>query len=126
MWKAKIAVIVLILLLTAACAERELKNDTPMEAAETFMSSAIAGDITANAKINHSDDMDFPPQYIIDLANEYDIVDRKPKEIFLGVSSDNARVIIATWKDNNGEEQVWNLKFNKEKDGYYFRSVDIE
>lgn len=124
MRKVKIIVVALILLFTAACSDRSFKNDSPMEAAETFMRSAIAGDITANSKINHSDGL--VPEKVIDLANEYDVVDREPKEIYLGVSEDNDKVIIAIWKDNHGVEQTWKLKFNKEKDGYFFRSIEID
>jgi len=98
------------------------QNDTPMDAAKTFMKSLVDGDVELNSQVNHSDALSFPPQHMIDMANNNELVG-KSMDNFTFSKTDDPKAILVTWKEND-ETEEWVLKFNQEKEGYFFVDLD--
>jgi hypothetical protein len=117
----KVLSIVSLVLMLSACGG--VKNDTPIEAAQTFMKSMVEGDVELNSEVNHSDPFSFPPSHAIEIANNKDLVGRNIDE-FTFEETDDEKVILVTWEDVEGETKDWKLRFNQEKEGYFFVDLD--
>ncbi len=113
---------VAIVLMLTACGG--VKNDSPMDAAETFMKSMVEGDSELNAEINHSNPLSFPPQYMIEKANEQGLVDKKLKDITFEEHESDSNIIVVSWENVEGETKDWELVFIKEKEGYFFKELN--
>jgi hypothetical protein len=109
-----------IALILTACGA---KNETPMSAAKIFMQSVVEGDAELNAKVNHSDLFSFPPDHMMEMANDYDLVGKDLNEFTFEQDPDNERRIVVTWEREDGKELDWGLVFNKEKEGYFFTGM---
>jgi uncharacterized protein YcfL len=80
-----------IAFLLTACG---VKNDTPMNSAQVFMQSVVDGDVELNAKVNHSDEFSFPPDHMMVLANEYDLVGKDLSDFTFEQDPDNERKVV--------------------------------
>ncbi|MBT2692560.1 hypothetical protein [Bacillus sp. ISL-55] len=115
----KILLLTSLIVFLSACGAN---NDTPMEAAKTFMKSLVEGDLELNTEVNHSDLLSYPPFHMIDIANDRNLVGKSLGD-FTFAETDDPKVILVTWEEE-GETKEWKLKFNQEKEGYFFVDKD--
>jgi hypothetical protein len=94
-----------------------MNNSTSMDAAKTLMEAMTKGDRDTIEKLDHASALDYPPSYMITLANETKIVGKSLNDFkFEQVDDRHVRVSF----DSGNQKYRWILTFNKEKDGYYF------
>lgn len=116
-------IITLIALLSVILAACGVKNSTPMDAAETFMTSLVNGDVEANAEINASDMWSFPADHMISLANEWGIVGADVDDFTFEQDSEDSNLVHVLW-EIDGKEKDITLKFIETSDGYLFEELD--
>lgn len=119
---AFISVCIMLCIILTACGGG-IKNDTPVEAAKTLMNGMVEGDRDLIDQINHSDSMSFPTDYMLDLANSWDLVGMDLKDFKFEQDEKKERRVNVMYKDGEGEEQKMTLIFNKEKEGYFFYAL---
>ena len=115
-----ISLIALLLLILAACG---VKNSTPMDAAETFMTSLAKGDVEMNAEINASDAWSFPADHMISLANDWGIVGADLNDFTFEQDSEDPNLVHVLW-NIAGKEKDITLKFIETSEGYLFEKLD--
>ncbi|GAB6443401.1 hypothetical protein CON36_34645 [Bacillus cereus] len=100
-----------------------VNNDTPEEAAKTMMKGLTSGDTEIVNEVNHSDAMSFPTSHMIDLANDYGIVDKMDEGDFKYEVKEKKPNIVHVTSTKEGIKCEWNMRFKKEKDGYFFTGL---
>lgn len=105
--------------LLAACSGVE--NDTSMDAAKTFMTAMVEGDMELMSEINHSDGWNFPADHMISIANKRGVIGLDVSDMEFEQIDD--RTVDVKFTTNDGESG-YTLVFNKEKEGYYFIELD--
>ncbi|MCU7667848.1 hypothetical protein [Bacillus thuringiensis] len=98
-------------------------NDTPEEAAKTMMKGLTSADAEIINEVNHSDAMSFPTSHMIELANDYGIVDQMDEDDFKYEVDEKKPNIVHITSTKEGIKSDWNMKFIKEKDGYFFTGL---
>ena len=112
-------IIISVMLLLPACGGVDNKN--VMDAAKTFMTAMVEGDMELMSEINHSDGWNFPADHMITIANRDGVVGMDLSDMEFEQIDD--RMVEVTFTTNQGEDG-YTLVFNEEKDGYYFIELD--
>lgn len=107
------------LVLLAGCGGAE--NDTSMEAAKTFMTAMVDGDMQLMSEVNHSSEMLFPADQMIKIANRDGVVGLDVSDMEFEQIDD--LTVDVTFTTSDGEDG-YTLVFNEEKEGYYFIGLD--
>lgn len=118
MKKLNALVMGLALVLLAGCGA---KNDTSMEAAKTFMTAMVDGDMKLMSEVNHSSEMLFPADQMIKIANRDGVVGLDVSDMEFEQIDD--LTVDVTFTTSDGEDG-YTLVFNEEKEGYYFIGLD--
>lgn len=100
-----------------------VNNDSPEEAAKTMMEGLTSADADVINQVNHSDAMSFPTSHMIELANDYGIVDKLDEDDFEYKVDEKKPNIVHVTSTKEGIKSDWNMKFIKEKDGYFFTGL---
>jgi hypothetical protein len=98
------------------------KNTTALEASKTMMGAIVEGDVKGVAQVNMSDAWNYPPEHMINLANDRNLVGKDIDKFVFKELSD--QFIKVSWKDQEGNESAWYLKFNQTDKGYFFVKID--
>ncbi|ADU32014.1 phosphate/phosphite/phosphonate ABC transporter substrate-binding protein [Evansella cellulosilytica] len=108
----------IIMGLLVACGS--VKNETVLEAAETFMEGMIEADFDKIESVNESDEWMFPTDYLLEVANEGGIVGLTTDDFSLE-EIDSLEVVVSF---TNESSIPLLLKFQERNDGFYFVGLE--